>query len=171
MARIPPQFLDVGIVIRPHGVRGMLLVEGTSDLIRSIQPGNPIFLNNGDASLVVTSVSPHRKRYLFKLEGIDTRNDAEGMREQILQIQFEAAEPLPEGSYYFWQLIGMPVFDEEGNSLGEIAEIIETGANDVYVVRSERGKEILLPAIEQVIREVDLEGGRIRVQLLPGLLG
>jgi 16S rRNA processing protein RimM len=167
---ITPQYLDVGIVIRPHGVRGLLLVEGTSDLIRSIRPGDQIFLHNGDSSFTATSISPHRKRFLIKLETIDTRNDAEGMREEVLQIEFTSAEPLPKGSYYFWQLIGLRVFDEKGNVLGELSEIIQTGANDVYVVRSEGGKEILLPAIEQVIQEVDLQAGQLRVKLLPGLL-
>jgi 16S rRNA processing protein RimM len=166
----PPRYLDVGLVVRPHGVRGMLLVEGTSDLIRAINFGDRVFFDQGASSFKLNSISAHRKRFLVKLDSIDTREDAERMRGLILQIHFEDADPLPEGSYYYWQLIGLNVVDEDDRSLGELVEIVETGANDVYVVRSVDGKEILIPAIEQVIKSVNLQLGRMEVHLLPGLV-
>jgi 16S rRNA processing protein RimM len=95
---------------------------------------------------------------------------AEAYRDADLQVRLEDAAPLPEGVYYHWQILGLQVVTEQGESLGELVEILETGANDVYVVRDAEGRERLLPAIRSVVAQVDEQAGRLVVRPLPGLL-
>jgi len=118
----------------------------------------------------VKGIRFHKNAALVKLAGCDDRNAADQLRGQLVQIPADAAVPLEEGEYYHYQVVGMDVVTEEGASLGQVVEVLQTKANDVYVVRGPRG-EILLPAIEDVVRELDLEEHRIVVHLLPGLLG
>ncbi len=169
-ARQPPNYLVVGRIVRPHGIRGGLVVEQFSNLIRSIRPGMEIFVGNTTTPSIVTSIRLHRRRYLLVIEGCDDRDTAEQWRDAEIRLESGDVESLQEGEYYHWQLLGLHVCCEDGEVLGEIAEIVETGANDVFVVRNEAGDEVLLPAIESVIRDVDLKRGKVIVHLLPGLL-
>jgi len=169
-ARQPPEYLVVGRIVRPHGIRGGLVVEQFSKLIQSIHPGTEIFIGDSAAPSIVTSIRSHRGRHLLAIRDCEDRDTAEQWREAEIRLESSGAEPLQEGEYYHWQLLGLRVFSEDGEVLGEIAEILETGANDVFIVRSETGDEVLLPAIESVIRDVDLEQGKVIIHLLPGLL-
>jgi len=105
---------------------------------------------------------------LLKLVGCDTRDAAQGLRGMLVQIRTTDAAPLGEGEYYTYQVEGLIVETDVGEVLGKVVDVIETGANDVYVVRGPRG-EVLLPAIHEVVLEIDLTAGRMRVHLLPGL--
>jgi 16S rRNA processing protein RimM len=169
-ARQPPEFLAVGRVVRPHGIRGAVKVESGSDLFASINPAMTIYLGETHAAVVVKESRPHRSGYLLFLEGIEDRDQAESLRGEDIYLRFEETDPLPEGVYYQWQILGLEVHTEEGEILGAVDQILETGANDVYLVRRPSGDEILLPAIPEVIREVDLEQDRLVVRLLPGLI-
>lgn len=169
-ARQPPNFLVVGRIVRPHGIRGGLVVEQFSKMIQSIRPGMEIFLGDTKTPSIVTSIRLHRGRYLLAIEGCEDRDTAEQWRDVEIRLESGEIESLQEGEYYHWQLLGLRVCCEDGEVLGEIAEIVETGANDVFVVRNETGDEVLLPAIKSVIREVNLERGKVIVHLLPGLL-
>ena len=160
--------MAVGRVLRPHGVRGELVIQAYSELIRSLEPSSEVFLE--DRPIALISIRPHREKYLIRLEGCSNRTEAEHFRDQEIQIAFADAEDLPDGTYFYWQIIGLQVFAESGEGLGQISEIIETGANDVYLVKQQSGGEILIPAIEDVILEVDLENGRMKVHILPGML-
>lgn len=107
----------------------------------------------------------------LKFKEINDRGDAEKLRGHLLEIPIEKAEPLPRGSYWFHQIIGLEVVTTKGKSLGRVVEILRTGANDVYVVRPlGRGKEILIPAIKEVVEEIDLRTGRIMIKVIPGLM-
>lgn len=99
-----------------------------------------------------------------------TREQAERFRGMELRLPFEAAGPLPDGEYYHWQIIGLRVVTTDGQSLGKVVHILETGANDVYILRTEQGQEHLIPAIEKVIKRVDLVDGVIEIEPIPGLL-
>jgi 16S rRNA processing protein RimM len=169
-AQQPPEFLVVGRVIKPHGIRGALVVEPLSKFITDILKDKLIYLGPDYEAFRVLQFSPHRKRYLLSLETLTTRNDAEMYRDAQVCLRFEDSKPLPAGEYYDWQLLGMTVITDENETLGILEEIIETGANDVYLVRTAAGKEILLPAIESVIKTVDLEHNQLRVHMIPGLL-
>jgi 16S rRNA processing protein RimM len=108
------------------------------------------------------------KRVVLKLEGIDDRTTAESLRGALVSVPIEAAVKLPPGEYFWHEIIGLRVEDGAGRPLGRVVEILETGSNDVYVVRSP-DRELLLPAIKDVVRGIDRERGTMRVELLPGL--
>ena len=173
-ARNPePRYLSVGRVLRPHGVRGELRVEIITDYPERLAQHIHFFLAHPNSPATVRRYAVERLRYhketlLLKLEGCDDRDGAEQLRGMLVQIPIEDAVPLEEGEYYLFQLVGAQVETEGGESLGQITDVIETGANDVYVVRGPRG-EILIPAIDEVVVELDLESKRMVVVLLPGM--
>jgi 16S rRNA processing protein RimM len=110
----------------------------------------------------------HQGVIILKLEGCDTRNQAEALRNQWLQVRLEEALTLDEGEFFYYQLIGLQVETVDGEVLGELDEILQTGANDVFVVRGPGG-ELLLPDIPEVILEIDPEAGRMVVRIPAGL--
>jgi 16S rRNA processing protein RimM len=167
-AREPDEFLAVGRIVRPHGVRGALLVSPNSDLIRSLQIGQTASIGQG-AARKVRHLRAHQRNLIITLEGIEDRDSAENYRGEIIYLPLDAVRPLVEGEYFYWQILGMAVFSEDGEELGQVADILETGANDVYVVRQPGARDLLLPAIAEVIRRVDLDERRLTVRLLPGL--
>ncbi len=168
-ARQPPEHLVVGRVVRPHGVRGGLVVQPESKVIESLQPGGIVLLGESAREYKIENIRAHHKRFLLSVEGIVDRTQAEQYRDLEVKLSYQDSDPLAEYEYYYWQILGMRVETEEGQELGEIVNIIETGANDVYIVQAESGEELLLPAIEDVIIDVDLEAERMLVHLLPGL--
>lgn len=168
-ARQPGQYLVAGRVIRPHGVRGDILVEGAPELMASLMPGRTIYVGEQRAPMEVVALRPHQNRYLVTLDGLSGRDSAESLRGAELQILMADADELASGSYYHWQILGMKVVSDKGELLGSVTRIIETGANDVYVVSGEAEKDLLIPAIESVVKAVDLEAGEITVTLIPGL--
>jgi 16S rRNA processing protein RimM len=119
--------------------------------------------------VVVESARLHGDVILLKLVDYDNRDAAESLRGQWLQVPEEEALPLAEGEYYLYQLEGLTVYSDSGQHLGELVAVLETGANNVFVVRGVSG-EILLPDVTEVIREIDFAAGRMVVHLLPGLL-
>jgi 16S rRNA processing protein RimM len=169
-ARKQPTFVAAGRVMRPHGVRGELRVEAVSHLMRSLQAGSRVYLGSRHAAARVASARLHGRHWLVRLEGCGDRETAERWRGAELGVRVDDLPPLPEGEYFYWQILGLQVVTEDGRALGTIEEILETGANDVYIVRSPDRPEVLLPAIQSVIRQVDLAAGEIRVRLIPGLI-
>jgi 16S rRNA processing protein RimM len=169
-ARQLPEFLAVGRIVRPHGVRGGFKVAADSDLIHKLESAANIYLGPEKVSAVVQTLRIHRKEFLLFIEGITTRDAAEKWRQTNIYIRYATLDPLPDGEFYHWQIVGLKAVATTGEELGSIEEIIQTGANDVYVVRSPSGKEIMLPAIESVIQDVDLANERIIVSLIPGLI-
>ena len=165
-----PVFLVVGKLRRPHGLLGEILMDILTDFPERLQPGATIYIGADYRSFTIRSLRPHRGGLLV---AFDPYNDPESvgiLRNQLVYVRADDRPPLPEGEYYHHQLLGLHVISDQGQSLGYLTKILETGANDVYVVRPECGPEILLPAIETVILDIDLERGEIHVHLLPGLL-
>ena len=111
----------------------------------------------------------HKKGVLLKLAGVATPEQAEALRGALVFVPAAEAVPLSEGQYYWHQIIGLDVQTSDGRQLGRISDILRTGSNDVYVVRSDRG-ELLIPAIEDVVKEIDLARRRMIVEPMPGLL-
>jgi 16S rRNA processing protein RimM len=165
-----PAFLAAGKVRRPHGVHGEMVLELYTDFPERLRPETKIFLGEKQIPMILRSARPHNEGLLLSIEGIDTPEDAGKYRNQIVYVLAKTLPALDDGEYYFHELIGLNVVDEDGNALGELTEIVETGANDVYVVTAPSGTEILLPAIPDVILAVDLDARMMRVHLLPGLL-
>jgi 16S rRNA processing protein RimM len=169
-----PRYLAVGRVLRPHGVRGELRVKVVTDYPERLGQRTSFYLahpNSPEAvrCYPVEKLRLHKEALLLKLVGCDSRNAAEELRGMLVQIPIEEAVPLEEGEYYHFQLIGVRVETECGEMLGQVVEILETGANDVYIVRGPRG-EVLLPAVGEVVLKLDLKLKRMMVRLLPGML-
>ena len=165
-----PQADDSVIVARitgAHGVDGTLRIILLSDLPGRFDAGSSLFA--GGRFRAVSSFRPTGPDTgLIRLDGISTRRQANSLSGQYLTARPDTELELDEGEYLHYQLIGMKVRTEEGEELGEIREIIETGSNDVYIVRGEAG-EVLIPATAQVVLEVDVVGGKMLVRLPDGL--
>lgn len=169
-SRAQPQprrgFVAVGWVRAPRGVRGELTVAPLTDFPHRFQPGATVWVSG--TPYVVRRARTHLKALLLELDGIDTRNQAETLRSLLLEVPEKELPPLAEDQYYRFQILGMDVVDQRDRPLGRIEEVLETGANDVYVVRGPDG-ELLLPAIDTVVKEVDVAAKRMVVELLEGL--
>lgn len=166
-----PRFLVVGRVLKPHGVRGEVRVEPlTNDPARFKQLTHVYVGERDPRRVTVDSVRFHQGWVLLRLGGYPTRTEAELLRDELLQVTEAEAVPLEEGEYYLYQLEGLAVYTEEGAHLGRLTNVLETGANNVFVVQGPAG-ELLIPDIPDVVRDVDIEGGRLVIRPLPGLLG
>jgi 16S rRNA processing protein RimM len=165
---MPNEFLAVGRVLRPQGVRGELLLESMTDFPQHLAELKTVYLGDPPQPHALAGVRLHRRQLVLRLADCHDRQAAEAFRNQLVQIEAQSAAPLPPGMYYHHQLIGLAVYTEDGEHLGELVEVLETGANDVYLVRGPQG-ELLLPVIAEVIRGVDLEAHRLTVHLLEGL--
>lgn len=165
-----PRFLVIGRVIKPHGVRGEVKVEVHTELPERFSWLEHVYVGDHEPMAVpVEKVRFHKSWVILKLAGYNDRNEAEKLRAQWLHVPEDEALPLEEGEYYLYQVIGCNVISDEGQVLGKVTEVIETKANNVFVVEGPIG-ELLLPDIDEVIKEVDLENGRVLVHLIPGLL-
>lgn len=164
-----PVHLVIGFIRRPHGVQGEMIMDLHTDFPERIKSGRKVLVGEKHQPLTFDTVRPHGDGLLVSFRGVDTPEDAGRFRNQWVYIKASEAPPLPEGQYYQYELIGLDVVDENGNPLGKLAEILETGANDVYLVRDEAGKEILLPVIPSVILNRDMERRLLTVHLLEGL--
>lgn len=165
-----PAFLLVGKLRRPHGLRGEILMAVATDFPERIQPGVTLYMGDSHEPLNVATIRHHNRGLIIAFEGFTSRNDVENYHNQDLYVPADDRPPLPEGEYYLHELIGMKVITEEGETLGVLAEMIETGAANVYVVRREDGSDVLLPAIDEVILEVDVGNKQMKIHLLEGLL-
>lgn len=168
--RIPgPRFLAVARVVKPWGVRGEMKLEVLTGFPDQIGRLKRVYLGAKAVSHDVTRFYWHSGALLVQLADVRDRAAAELLRDQLVQIPVEDAVPLRPGEYYEHQIIGLNVATTEGEPLGQVVEVLATGANDVYVVLGPRG-QVLLPARAEVIRSIDLEAGTMTVTLLPGLV-
>ena len=163
-----PLYLSVGFLRRPHGVKGEIIMDLHTDFPERMKKGRKLFVGEDHKPMTLTNVRPHQSGLLVKFGDIDTPEDAGIYRNQWVYVQTKDV-PLPDGQHYKHQLLGLKVVDESDVPLGELVEILETGANDVYVVKDDSGKEILLPNIPSVVLELDIDRGFLRVHLLEGL--
>ena len=166
----PPNARDeliVGRVTGPWGLLGDVKVEPSTDFPQRFSPGS-ILLIEGRPTRVVRSRT-HKRAFVVKLDRIDDRSQAESIRGMLLAVPRDEAAPLPEGTYYHFQIVDLGVWTDAGEYLGEVKEVLSTGANDVYVVRDGGKKEVLIPALEDVVREIKPDEGKMVVHLPEGL--
>jgi 16S rRNA processing protein RimM len=157
----------VGVVLGPSGLDGAFKVQSLTDYADRFSPGNTLFLKGRPAK--VTS-SRRSKRGLFvQLDIVNNRTQAESLRGTELTVSPGQLQALPEDSYYFYQIIGIDVWDEGRGYLGKVTEILQTGANDVYVARGPDGAEVLIPAIADILLHVRPGENRMVVRLPEGL--
>lgn len=164
-----PVFLAVGRLQRPHGLKGEILMGVLTDFPERLKPEVKVYVGNQHVPYVIQSQRPHTNGLLLRFAEFDNREAVGALRNQDVFVRADDRPALPDGEYYQHQLIGLQVVTDEGEALGALAEILETGANDVYVVRADGAKDLLLPAIDEVVLGIDLEAGEMQVHLLEGL--
>ena len=164
--------LQVGIIASTHGVRGEVKVYPTTDDPRRFRRLKEVVLDTGKEkmNLEIEGVKFFKQFVILKFKGLDNINDIEKYRQKSLYVTRKNAVRLQRDEYFIADLIGLKVQDEDGKELGTVKDVIETGANDVYVVEMTDGKELLLPAIKQCILNVDLEQQTMTVHVLDGLM-
>ena len=165
------ELYQVGAVVRTHGVRGEIKVYPMTDDPMRFRGMKELILDTGKELKIceVLSARMQKNLVILKLKGLDTMDEAQRYRGCALYVTKENRVPLGEDEWFIADLIGCSVWTDEGERLGELTDVLQTGANDVYVVQDAGGKEILIPAIRDCILDVDTEGRRVDVHLLAGL--
>lgn len=163
--------LQIGVITTTHGVRGEVKVFPTTDDPMRFKKLKQVILDTGkeQIELEVAGARFFKNLVILKFKGIDNINDVEQYRQKSLYVTRENAVPLGENEYFIADLIGLKVVSDEGEELGTLSDILQTGANDVYVVSKENTPDLLIPAIRDCIRQVDIESGTMQVHLLAGL--
>jgi 16S rRNA processing protein RimM len=164
----PAEPITVARVVAAHGVRGEVRAYPETDFPERLRPGRAVYLAGVAAPRWsrITGARPHRPPLLLlRLEGVGDRTAAEALRGAELQVPAASLPPLPAGTYYLHQIVGLRVLTEDGRELGRVEDVERPGGNDVYVVGP-----YLIPALREVVREIDLAAGRMVIRPLPGLL-
>lgn len=187
---IPDGYLAVGLIVGVHGLRGELKVELHTDFPERFDAGSTVYLTDKLKEIVIKSARPHKNHMLITLDGIHNRNQAEELRQSWLFVSEDEAKELDEDMYWVHDLVGMTVIEIDSTAtesvedktasatgereLGLLTDVLSTGANDVYVIAPfgeiNQGRELLLPAIADVVQRVDVENKRMFVRLQSGLL-
>lgn len=166
------ELLQVGIITQTHGIRGEVKVFPTTDDPKRFKRLKEVLLDTGKEkiALEIEGVKFFKQFVILKFKGLDNINDVEKYKTKSLLVTRENAVRLRRNEYFIADLIGLQVQTEDGAHFGELKDVIQTGANDVYVVTCDDGKEALLPAIKECILEVNMEAQMITVHIMDGLL-
>ena len=164
--------LEIGQIVNTFGIKGMVKVKPFTDDIRRFDELKTVYVekNGNQTEYEIEEVKYHKDMVLIKFKGIDKVEQAEILRNSYLTVSRDSVEKLEEGRYYIVDLLGLEVYTDEQVLLGTLEDIFNTGSNDIYVVKDKQGKQILLPAIQDVIKQIDIENKKIIVHLLPGLI-
>ena len=162
-----PEFITIGKILSPWGIKGKLRVEVETDFSQRFASSSKVYIKQ--QPMTIDSAEWHKGKAIIKINTIDCIEDAANLRGQPVEINHDQLQPLPEGQYYHFQLIGLEVQTTQGESLGKITEILTMPSNDTYVVDGTRG-EILIPATEDVIKSIDLDKGCLVIEPIKGLL-
>ena len=164
------KYLEIGQIVNTFGIKGMVKVKPFTDDNKRFDRLEKVYIKNKEKlkEYQIEEVKYHKDMILIKFRGIENPEQANLLRNSYLMIDREEEKPLEEGTYYIVDMIGMDVYTEEGEKLGNIEDIFNTG--DIYVVKSELGKQILLPAISDVVKNIDMENKKMVVHLISGLI-
>lgn len=166
------EYFEIGQIVNTSGLKGVLKIKPFTDDIKKFSNLKTIYIKtkSGLTEFKIEQVRYVKNMVMLKLAGIDTVEEAEKYRNLYIKILRDQEEELEEGSYYVVDILGCKVNTDANQELGKIVDVFQTGSNDVYVVKDEQGKQILLPAIKQVIKNVDIKNKIITVHLLEGLV-
>lgn len=166
------QFLRVGVISNTHGIRGEVKVFPTTDDVKRFEDLKEVMIDTKKdyVTLKIQQVKYFKQFVILKFKDIDNINDIEKYKGMDLLVTRENAIPLEENEYFIYDLIGCTVYTDDNKELGELTEVLQTGANDVYVVKTSAGKEILLPAIDECILDINIEEKKITAHLMNGLI-
>lgn len=163
------ELLEVGKIVNTHGLRGEVKILPWTDFPEVFEDINTLYLPDG-RTLTITHIKYQKSNIIAGLKEITHIDDAEKLKGKIVQAARTELGELPEGVHYVADLIGLEVFDEDGTKIGVINDVFRTGANDVYEVKREGEKPVLLPVIDSVVKKIDLAAGKVTVHILDGLL-
>ena len=161
------EFVTIGEILAPWGVKGKLKVKVVTDFPQRFAPAAKVYVNR--QPMIIDSAEWHKSQVIIKFNQIDTVAAAQRLRGQPIEIHHSQLYPLSEGQYYHFQLIGLEVWTIHGELLGNVTEILAAASNDNYVVKGDE-TEILIPAVEDVVKSIDLNRGYIVIEAIPGLL-
>lgn len=166
------KYLEVGQIVNTFGIKGQVKVKPFTDDIRRFDELKEVYIEKKNELQLfkIEQVNYSKNMVILKLKGIENPDEAEKLRNCYLKIDRKNAKKLPEGTYFIVDLIGLDVYTDDNKLLGKVDDIYNSGSSDIYVVKDELGKQILLPAIDEVLKQVDLENGKIIVHLIKGLI-
>ena len=172
MENSSPERIRIAKIVGVHGVDGEIKAFPLSDFKDRYESLNEVLVEYPTRTerFVMERVRWHKKLLLIKFKGVDSAGEAEALRDGYLSVGRNEVYPLPEDHFYIFELVGLKVLDSKGTFLGIVVDVLQTGANDVFVVGDADGNEILIPALRKVVLNVDLEAGRMEVFLPPGLV-
>lgn len=163
------QYLETGKITGTHGLKGEVRVQPWADSPEFLAEFDELYLDKGSRKIEITSSRVHKNMLIMKIKGIDTIEEADALRNKVLYMNRDDVE-LEEGAYFIQDLIGLDVIDDDtGERLGSLDDVSETGANDVYHVKTDDGRVFLIPVIPDVIRDISLEQGTVRIFRMKGL--
>ncbi|MBQ3919069.1 MAG: 16S rRNA processing protein RimM [Oscillospiraceae bacterium] len=162
------RFLETGRIVAVHGLKGEVRVDPWCDSPDFLCEFDVLYFDKGDKEVIIENARPHKNIVIMKIEGVDDADEAAKLRGRILYMDREDVE-LGEGTYFVQDLIGMDVVDaENGEVYGRITDVKNTGASDIYTVKSDSG-EFMIPAVPEFIERTDIEGGRLYIHMIEGL--
>ena len=166
------KYLEIGQIVNTFGIKGMVKVMPFTENIERFSKMKTVYVKNKkeNKKYEIEEVKYHKNMVLIKFKGIENPEQADLLRQSYLLVDRTDEEPLEEGTYYIVDMIGLEVYTDEGELLGILEDIYNTGSNDIYVVKNELGKQILLPSIPDVIKKIDMPNKKVIVHLLPGLV-
>ncbi|SDM96961.1 16S rRNA processing protein RimM [Paenibacillus sp. yr247] len=167
------KLVTVGRIVNSHGIRGELKVVPETDFPERFDKGNALIIvdsQNKQTPVTVQTSRLHKNMFILQFDQFSNINDVEKFKGSLLKIEAKDQQPLEEGEYYYHEIIGCKVVTEEGQELGLVSEVLTPGANDVWVVSLPKGKQLLLPVIDDVILDVDITLKTIHIHLMEGLL-
>lgn len=166
------EYLEVGQIVNTNGLKGLLKVNPFTDDMRRFEELKTVLILHKKELLEfeIEDVKYQKNQVLLKLKGIDSIEEAEKYKEDYIKINRKDAKKLPKDTYFIADLIGLEVYTDSNEYLGKVDDIFPTGSNDVYVVKDDLGKQILLPGIKDVIKQIDIEKNKIIVTLIKGLI-
>lgn len=165
--RTPAERVEVGRILRPHGIRGEVVVEPFSEIEKRFEAGAELLL--ASRSVTIAEVRPHRGALLVRFEGVADRTAADALRGGVLEVPREAVPEAPEGTWYYFELVGCRCLDRREGDLGEVADVVEDGGGLLLDVRKE-SRRLLVPFVRELVLEVDPGERRIEVDLPEGLI-
>ena len=165
------ELLIVGTITSTHGVKGEVKVYPRTDDVRRFKKLKEVYLDTGKEKILLhpESVKFFKQFVILKFKEFNSMNEVEGLRNKDLLVDRKNAVKCEKDEYFIADLIGLTVYRDTGEVLGELVDVLQTGANDVYEVKKSDGKTVLLPAIKECIKEVDIENGTMKVFVMPGL--
>ena len=166
------KYLEIGQIVNTFGIKGQVKIVPFTDDITRFDELKEIYVEKKNELKLfqIEQVNYKKNMVILKLKGIETVEEAEKLRNCYLKIDRKDAKKLPKDTYFIVDLLGLDVYTDEGKLLGKVDDIYNAGSSDIYVVKDELGKQILLPAIKDVLKEVDLENKKIIVHIIKGLV-